>query len=150
MTTTEIRPTTSDDIPGLTVVLEDTQLFPPDMLPDMLAAPEGGFWLTAARAGDPVALSFTRPEPLAEGVWNMLALGVRADLQRQGVGASLVAVTEARLRGDGVRLLIVETSGTQDFAQARGFYAGLGYHEEARIRDYWAAGDDKVIFCKVL
>jgi len=44
----------------------------------------------------------------------------------------------------------VETSGTADFAATRRFYRQNGYEEEGRIRDFWAAGDDKVIFRKPL
>lgn len=51
---------------------------------------------------------------------------------------------------DGVRILLADTSGTEDFAATRGFYAAKGYTEEARIRDFWAAGDDKVTFRKAL
>ena len=45
---------------------------------------------------------------------------------------------------------LIETSGVPDFAAQRAFYAGLGYHEEARIRDFYAAGDDKIVFWKRL
>ena len=46
--------------------------------------------------------------------------------------------------------MIVDTSGTDDFAMTRKFYSQNGYEEEARIRDFWADGDDKVIFRKAL
>lgn len=57
---------------------------------------------------------------------------------------------EAHLQSLGQRLLIVDTSGTDDFALTRQFYATSGYEEEARIRDFWGEGDDKVIFRKSL
>ena len=50
----------------------------------------------------------------------------------------------------GARLIVVDTSGIEDFAGTRAFYARSGYDEEARIRDFWATGDDKVIFRKAL
>ncbi|MEM9581052.1 MAG: GNAT family N-acetyltransferase, partial [Pseudomonadota bacterium] len=80
----------------------------------------------------------------------MLALGVRSARQGQGLGGTLVAALESQLRSAQQRMLIVETSALPDFAQARGFYAAQGYGKEAMIRDYWAAGDGKVIFRKLL
>ena len=61
-----------------------------------------------------------------------------------------MAAAEQHLRSKGQRNLIVDTSGTDDFALTRRFYAQNGYEEEAPIRDFWAAGDDKVIFRKAL
>lgn len=45
-------------------------------------------------------------------------------------------------------MLLVETLAS--FDRTRAFYSKCGYEEEARIRDFYAAGDDKVVFCKVL
>ena len=46
--------------------------------------------------------------------------------------------------------MIADTSGADEFAQTREFYRKNDYSEEARIRDFWAEGDDKVIFWKSL
>ncbi|MCT8159041.1 GNAT family N-acetyltransferase [Pseudoruegeria sp. SHC-113] len=150
----EIKPTVAADITALQGVLDQTGLFPSEMLPEMLApalAGEGeAFWLTCHMGGAAVGLCYTVPEAMAEGTWNMLALAVRPDLQGQRLGAKLVAAAEARLRQAGQRILIVDTSGTQDFDAARRFYLANGYEEEARIRDFWAPGDDKVTFRKAL
>jgi ribosomal protein S18 acetylase RimI-like enzyme len=57
---------------------------------------------------------------------------------------------EADLRAKGARILIADTSGSDEFTQTRAFYRKNGYSEEARIRDFWADGDDKVVFWKSL
>ncbi|MFQ6551735.1 GNAT family N-acetyltransferase [Aestuariibius insulae] len=154
MTDPIIKPTSSDDIPNLQAVLGGTQLFPSEMLPGMLAAALAGetdaFWLSCLHGGEAVGLCYTVPEDLADGTWNMLALAVRPDRQGKGLGAALVAAAERHLADQGQRILIVDTSGTDDFALTRKFYAQNGYEEEARIRDFWAEGDDKVIFRKAL
>ena len=154
MTDPKIEPTAEQDIPALVAVLESIELFPSEMLAEMLAPTLAGetdaFWLTCHHDGEPVGLCYTVPEALTEETWNMLALGVRADLQGAGLGAALVAAAEQHLRDKGQRLLIVETSGKDGFALARKFYAQNGYEAEARIRDFWAEGDDKVVFRKVL
>ena len=134
-----VRPTVAGDVPGLRAVVDGTELFPGEMLPDMVAGFLGDapsdLWLTATLDGEPMGLCFARPEELAEGTWNMLALGVAPAHQGGGLGA---------------RILIVDTSGTDGFTLARAFYAKQGYEPEARIHDYWADGDDKVTFRKRL
>ena len=47
-------------------------------------------------------------------------------------------------------MLLVETSSLDDYAGARAFYAGQGFVEEARIRDCYQAGEDKIIFWRRL
>ena len=135
-------------------MLDGTGLFPSEMLPEMLAPSLAGeteaFWLTCHYDGEAVGLCYTVPEELADGTWNMLALAVRPDLQGNGLGAALVAAAEQRLTEMGQRILLVDTSGTDGFALTRSFYAKNGYVEEARIRDFWADGDDKVIFRKAI
>ncbi|WP_298935839.1 GNAT family N-acetyltransferase [uncultured Ruegeria sp.] len=149
-----INPTSSDDIPGLKTVLDGTELFPSTMLPYMLAPALKGeteaLWLTCHQDGEAVGLCYTVPEDLADGTWNMLALAVRPDLQGKRLGAALLRAAEQHLKGKGQRILIVDTSGSDDFALTRKFYAKNGYEEEARIRDFWADGDDKVVFRKAL
>ena len=55
-----------------------------------------------------------------------------------------------RLQASGNRVLIVDTSGTESFSGTRRFYNRCGYTEEARIRDFWGPGDDKIVFWKAL
>ncbi|WP_216364980.1 MULTISPECIES: GNAT family N-acetyltransferase [unclassified Roseobacter] len=154
MTNPIIKATSTDDIAGLQAVLDGTELFPSEMLPDMLAPALAGeteaFWLTCLCDGEAVGLCYTVPEDLADGTWNMLALAVRPDLQGKRIGAALVKAAEERLKDRGQRILIVDTSSSDDFALTRKFYAQNGYEEEARIRDFWADGDDKVVFRKAL
>jgi ribosomal protein S18 acetylase RimI-like enzyme len=50
----------------------------------------------------------------------------------------------------GERILLVETSGLESFEYVRAFYRRSGYNEEARIREFYKTGDDKIIFRKAL
>ncbi len=150
-----IRDTYREDMPGLTQVLEETGLFPSDMLPELVGTYLAGddsndIWLTCELDGSPVGLCYAVQEQLAEGTWNMLAIGVTPGQQGRGSGAALVAELETRLKTRGQRILIADTSGTAEFDRTREFYRKNGYTEEARIRDFWGAGDDKVTFWKSL
>lgn len=57
---------------------------------------------------------------------------------------------ESNLAQLGCRVLLVETSGLAEFAGIRYFYEQIGYTKEAVIRDYYDAGDDKVVFTKAI
>ncbi|MXU64253.1 GNAT family N-acetyltransferase [Oceanomicrobium pacificus] len=154
MPDTAVRAARSDDVAALQALLETVDLFPPEMLPDMIAPALAGadeeVWLVAEGTVSLTGLCFARAEEMTDGTWNMLALGVGGSAQGQGVGRALVAAMEAELAERGARLLIVDTSGTAAFDPARRFYAQAGYTEAARIRDFWAEGDDKVTFLKPL
>ncbi|WP_316015546.1 GNAT family N-acetyltransferase [Roseobacter sp. HKCCA0434] len=145
-----IHPTAEADIPDLARVVTETDLFPAALLPGLLAEAGEALWLSLHRDGAAVGLVFCVPEPLTEGTWNMRALAIRPDMQGRGLGRALVTAAEGRLRADGARLMIVDTSGTEGFAATRAFYARVGYEAEARLRDFWAPGDDKVTFRKAL
>ena len=149
------RPAERRDIDAIGRLADDADLFPPDLLGDMMSPWFQGSaddaWYVAADAGDePVGFAFCELERLTAGTWNMLALAMHSRLRGRGLGAALVAHAETALRGAGARLLIVETLGTPAFEATRRFYRRVGYVEEARIRDFYEPGGDKVVFWKTL
>lgn len=144
------RPTTKVDVVSLQVLLDAIELFPAEMLPDLLAADDGAIWLTCERTGRPVGFCYAVPEQLADGTWNMRAIGIDPEHHRSGVGSELVRSLEEHLCAQRQRILIVDTSSTPDYDRARAFYRNNGYADEARIRDFWGPGDDKVTFWKRL
>ena len=106
-------------------------------------------WFTAVE-DEPVGIVYCVPEPMTKGTWNILMLLVSPDHQGQGHGRALMSHVEKTLAARNARLVIVETSSLDDFERARGFYAKCGYREEARIRNFYASGDDKIVFSKAL
>ncbi|HZF68147.1 MAG TPA: N-acetyltransferase [Gemmatirosa sp.] len=153
-----IRSVIAGDVSALRDVIDGTGLFPSAMLDDMLASYLGGqggeeVWLTAddsASGGLPVAVAFVAPERMTSGTWNLYLIAVHPERQRLGVGASLLRHVEMVLGARGARVLLVETSGLPAFERTRAFYRANGYDEEARIREFYAAGEDKVVFWKAL
>ena len=95
-------------------------------------------------------VAYCAPETMTNGTWNLLLIAVHSDQQGLGFGKQLMSFVEDTLKTMGVRVLLVETSGTDDFARTRSFYENIGYTSEARIRDYYDAGDDKIVFRKAL
>ena len=99
---------------------------------------------------EPVAVAYYQPRAATDRTWELLMIAVRHDQQGRGRGRVLLGHAEADLRERGQRLLLVETSGDPDFARTRAFYDSCGYNAEARVRDYYAAGDDMVLYRKDL
>lgn len=145
-----IRGLLATDLPGLAAVIGATGLFPPELLAGMTAPHLRGEAEEVWRIVPEVALAYAAPERMTEGCWNMLLIAVDPRRQRAGLGAALVRAVEAEVGARGGRLLLVETSGLPGFAGTRAFYACQGYAEEARIRDFYQAGEDKIVFCKLL
>ena len=149
-----IRPVMPTDLPALRALIDATALFPSDMLDAMLAGYFSGdagddYWLTDDEKG-PVAVAYYTRERMTEGTWNLLLIAVHPDHQGHGRGAALVRYVEQALAVQGERILLVETSGLPSFARTRAFYRMCGYEEEARIRDFYQAGEDKIVFRKAL
>lgn len=152
-----LRPTTPDDTTALIALADATGLFPPsglDLLHQMLtdafsSSATEAFWITDDDNG-PVGVAYCEPERMTDQTWNLQLIAIHPNRQGQGRGAKLLHYVEQVLAAQGGRMLLVETSGLPELERTRRFYAKCGYEEEARIRDFYAAGDDKVVFRKIL
>jgi ribosomal protein S18 acetylase RimI-like enzyme len=70
--------------------------------------------------------------------------------QGGGIGSQLLGEVERQLTADGRRLVVVETSSRADYTATRKFYEARGYTRAATIPEYYAPGDDLVIYTKDL
>ncbi|PSB32243.1 GNAT family N-acetyltransferase [Chlorogloea sp. CCALA 695] len=153
-----IRLITPDDTGELVNLAESIGLFSPyeleelhQMLTDSLSK-EGGthpFSITDDDDGL-VGLAYCEPERMTSGTWNLQLIVVHPTHQQQGRGGKLLHFVEETLTERGARVLLVETMGTSDFEYVRAFYRKNGYDEEARIREFYAEGADKIVFRKAL
>jgi GNAT superfamily N-acetyltransferase len=85
------------------------------------------------------------PTPAAEGTWDLYWLAVDPAAQGRGAGRALLRWVEQELGQRAGRLLVVETSSRPDYSNTREFYARGGYAEAARVRDFYAPADDRII-----
>jgi predicted N-acetyltransferase YhbS len=89
------------------------------------------------------------PTPCTIGTYDLYWMAVDPALQGSGIGTALVREMEHRLEGL-ARLVIVETAGRPDYQPTRDFYKARGYRPAASIKDFYAPGDDQVVFVKRL
>lgn len=150
-----IRPVKSDDLSELQHVIKETGLFPPEMLEQMMKPMLTDsecldIWRAYENNNVVIAVALCEPDRIAYGTWNLLALAVLPEFQGSGIGSLIVKHVEDVLRTQGQRILIIETSGLSEFSKTRSFYEKIGYVQEARIRDFYEPGDDKIVFWKSL
>ena len=156
---TTIRDVTYEDTEALIGLCKAIGLFKPNELEELNGMLSAYFeaslmghhkWLTDEEDGELIGVAYYAEETFAYGVFNLLLIGVHRDRQREGRGTKLLHYVEQELRERGERILIVETSGLDSFAATRAFYKKNGYDEEARIREYYNLGEDKIVFRKAL
>jgi len=90
------------------------------------------------------------PTPLTEGTWDIYWIAVAPEKQDQGIGSALTVFAEDKIREAQGRLVLIETSSTPQYERTRRFYLYQGYEIICRIPDFYAPGDDKLIFQKQL
>ena len=86
--------------------------------------------------------------PSTDRTYDLYWIAVHPQAQRLGVGAALMSEVERILWDRRARLVVIETSSRDDYAPTRRFYAKRGYQETARLRDFYAPGDDRVVLTK--
>jgi GNAT superfamily N-acetyltransferase len=85
-----------------------------------------------------------------EGSVDLYWIAVDPARQGQGLGRRLMTAVEEAARLAGARQIYVDTSASAPYVPTRAFYAACGYVPVARLPDFYAEGDGKVIYCKRL
>jgi GNAT superfamily N-acetyltransferase len=110
----------------------------------------GYFFIFAEQAGR--VLGYTSYGPIAgtAGSFDLYWIAVHPSQQGRRLGRLIMEETERRIRGSGGRRVYAETSGRPQYEPTRLFYERLGFFREAHLKDFYAPGDDKVFYVKVL
>ena len=90
------------------------------------------------------------PVPLTASGYDLYWIVVAPGYQGQGLGKALLQETERAVRQAGGTRLYADTSGRAQYAATRTFYDRVGFRLEARLEDFYAPGDAKVIYSKTL
>jgi len=87
------------------------------------------------------------PTTCTLGTYDLYWMAVDPGIQGSGVGTALLSEMERRLAGL-ARIILIETAGRTDYAGTRAFYQARGYSPVAVVPDFYAPGDDQVVFVK--
>ena len=77
-------------------------------------------------------------------------LAVDPAAQGGGVGRAVVRACEDWILEEGRRRVYIETAGRPQYVPTRAFYLACGYEIAAELPDFYAPGDGKVVYVKVL
>lgn len=85
---------------------------------------------------------------LSDGTWDLYWVAVDPQGRGRGIGRMLVEHCEEKVREARGRSLLVETSSRAGYEGTLAFYKALNYEVLATLRDYYTAGDDKIVLGK--
>lgn len=152
------RPTAAD-VPALRRLVASTGVFNGaeravalELLEARLArGPKSGYsFVFAERQSTVLGYAAWGDAPLTERTFDLYWIVVAPAAQGQGVGRALLRQVETAVAARGGGSLYIETSSRKAYVRTRRFYREAGYAQVARLRDYYAPGDHKVMFCKAI
>ncbi len=139
-------------------ILEETDVFRYDevlvgleVLDIYVSQPEQtDYYFLGAFEGEGELVGYTcyGPTPCTLGTWDLYWIAVDPEWQDAGVGSRLLAEAESEVWSRHGRLILAETSSQPSYDGTRAFYAQRGYDAVSRVEDFYAPGDDRVIFAK--
>lgn len=89
-------------------------------------------------------------DPITEDSWDLSWIVVAPHLQRRSIGRQLLDYVEVNVLRNGGRQILIETSASPEYEPARQFYSKCGYSLHVVVPDFYAAGDHKAIFRKLV
>jgi GNAT superfamily N-acetyltransferase len=123
-----------------------------ELVDDRLArGPASDYRFVFAEEGErTVGYACFGPIPLTAASWDLYWIVVDPAAQGRGAGRALLAEAERRVALAGGRRIYVETSSRPGYEPTRRFYERCGYGVAATLEDFYAPGDGKVLYLKVL
>ena len=112
------------------------------------AAASGYHFVMAEQYGRLVGYACYGQIPCTVGSYDLYWIAVHPDIQGKGLGQRLLQETEHLIRDAGGSRIYVDTSQRLQYASTRAFYENAGYRLDAVLTEFYAPGDNKVIYCK--
>jgi ribosomal protein S18 acetylase RimI-like enzyme len=86
--------------------------------------------------------------PCTQSSYDLYWIAVHKNQMNRGIGRKLMTLAEQSVVNLGGTLVWVETSGRAVYEPTRAFYLAIGYEKVAVMPDFYAPGDDKIVFMK--
>lgn len=110
----------------------------------------GYHWLKLSDEDGLVAFAQYVKESFSVHSWNLYWIAVHENSRHKKLGSILLKAVEDDIRNNGGKILWLDTSGRPLYAPTEKFYQKNGYTLQASLKDYYAPGDPKQIYSKIL
>lgn len=110
----------------------------------------GYYFVFAEQGGRVVGYTCFGPIPCTIASFDLYWIAVHDSCRGQGIGKALMRKSEECIAAMGGTRVYIETSSRAQYVPTRQFYFACGYQEAAVLADFYAPGDGKVIYLKVL
>ncbi len=97
-------------------------------------------------AGRVVSYTCFGPIPCTVSSYDLYWIATHNDCRGKGFGAHVMAKTIEAVKNMGGSKLVLNTSGQDMYKPTQGFYHKCGFELEAILKNYYAKGDDCLIF----
>jgi ribosomal protein S18 acetylase RimI-like enzyme len=155
-TAVQTRPLTPADRAPLAALLGRIPQFKPDevevaleLIDSFLSDPTSGYVCLVAHDAAMLGYICFGPTPMTASTWDLYWIAVAPEQQGRGIGRALYEAFVAHIRAHGGRQIRIETSSKESYAATGGFYERLGFSVDGRLRDFYAEGDDLLVFYKI-
>jgi ribosomal protein S18 acetylase RimI-like enzyme len=88
--------------------------------------------------------------PMTSVSYDLYWIAVNDKIRGQSIGKKLLSKSEEIIFSLGGKHIYVETSSRNQYRPTHNFYESCGYHKEAILKDFYSAGDSKIIYSKGL
>jgi ribosomal protein S18 acetylase RimI-like enzyme len=106
----------------------------------------GYFFIIAEGEGKVLGYINYGAVPCTQTSWDIYWIAVRKDSMNLGLGKTLLKMAESDIKSMNGLNIWVETSGRKDYDPTRAFYLKAGYSVATELTDFYAPGDNKVIY----
>ena len=113
---------------------------------DKGAQASGYHFLSCRVDGRVLGFACYGPRALTQGAFDLYWIAADKAAQGRGVGGALLVRVAQEIKALGGRLIVAETSGRPEYAPTRRFYETHAYERAAAIADFYAPGDDVVVY----
>jgi GNAT superfamily N-acetyltransferase len=95
-----------------------------------------------------VAFSCYGPISMSKTSFDLYWIAAHNDFRGKGIGRQLLEETYRQARSIGCKIIIAETSGLEHYSPTRAFYSSNNFELEARLKNFYDEGDDKLFYTK--
>jgi len=110
----------------------------------------GYYWMKLYYDSHLVAIANYVKNSFSVHSWDLYWIAVHNDLRQKKLGSLLLKAVEDDIRNSGGKILWLDTSGRPLYGPTEIFYRKNGYTLQASLKDFYAPGDPKQVYSKIL